>query len=135
MAFELRDDEALYRVGVNTNCPVHQITLGGQNFTRMSEKVSGYGAETKREPMHGSIVIMQPGQVDKIMEAAKHKLVRFTEGKRARAHIVDDRSRTYRRNSKDVPVGQFVYCQGTRLGFEFLTAELGQVQKGVKQRF
>jgi len=111
MAYQLAEGEALYRIGVNADCPVHGVCLAGQNFTRMSEKVSGYGAETVREPIRGSIVIMRKGQLEKCIEAAKHKLIRHTDGKRARARIVDTRNKRFRSVAGDLPVSAYVYAE------------------------
>jgi len=108
---DLQEGESLYQIGVNTNCPVHQATVGGQCFPRMSEKVSGYGAETVRQPINGAIVVMQSGQPERIMEEIKFKLIRSTDGKRARARIVDTRSKRYRANRQDVPLADYVYMR------------------------
>jgi len=109
--FQLAEGEKLYRVGVNPKCPVHSVTLGGQNFTRRSEKVTGHGGETLREPMDGSIVIMQPGQLERCMEAATHKVIRSTRGRKVRSRVVDKRTKGFRNVAGDTPVADWVYAE------------------------
>ena len=70
------DGRRLYRIGVTPDCPVHQVTIGGQNFTRRSEVVSGYGSETKRREIQGSIVRLNDSEIKTIKAAAERKVIR-----------------------------------------------------------
>ena len=108
---ELTSGEVLYRIGVNTNCPVHQIFAGGQCFPRRSQKVTGYGAETKRVDLRGAIVIMQEGQPKKCIESAKHKVIRMTKGRKSHARVHDTRNPKYRKMKRDVPVIDYMYLE------------------------
>lgn len=100
----------LYRVGVNPDCPVHQITVGGQCFTRRSEKVSGYGSQTKRVEMPGSIVELDEQQLKAIEKSAEAKFVRSTTGKKAKSFVVTYDGRT-KPLPRDVPVVDFLYIE------------------------
>ena len=104
-------DQVLYRVGVNSNCPQHQIKIGGQNFTRMSEVVAGYGVDTTRDKIRGSVVLMTEEQRKFILKEAKFKVFRTTNGKRARCFTHDVRNRRYRKMKSDIPVAQFLYME------------------------
>ncbi len=101
----------MYHVGLNSNCPVHVVTVGGQTFPRNSEKVTGYGSETQRDKIRGAIVEMRPGQLEEIKKSANYKIVRSTRGRRARARVYDTRCRNYRPHSGDMPLSQFLYCR------------------------
>jgi len=104
-------DSKLYRIGVTPDCPVHQVTVGGQTFPRRSEIVSGFGAETKRNEIMGAIVLMTPTDLKKIKERAKTKVIRATKGKRARAKVYSTEARNYSANPGDLPVSQFLYVE------------------------
>ena len=90
------DGRKLYRIGVTPDCPVHQVTIGGQNFTRRSEVVSGYGSETKRREIQGSIVRL-------------NAVVRSTRGKKTVARVHSKDARNYSLREGDQDVSQFVY--------------------------
>ena len=108
---ELTTGEKLYRIGVNTNCPVHQIFAGGQCWPRRSQKVTGYGAETKRIDLRGAIVIMQEGQLEKCFESMEHKVIRMTKGRKARAQVHDTRNPRYTKMERDVPVADYTWFE------------------------
>jgi len=103
------DGKNLYRIGVTPDCPVHQITLGGQNFTRRSEVVSGFGADTKRREIQGSIVRLDEGDIGKIRKNAATKVIRSTRGKKAVSRVHSTESATYTERTGDQAVAQFVY--------------------------
>lgn len=107
----LTQGERLYRIGVNTNCPLHQVFAGGQCFPRRSQKVTGYGAETIRNDIEGAIVIMQEGQLERCIESATHKVIRMTKGRKARARVHDTRNPKYRRMERDVPVVDYMWFE------------------------
>ena len=106
---EEMDGKNLYRIGVTPDCPVHQITLGGQNFTRRSEVVTGFGADTKRREIQGSIVRLDEGDIGKIRKNAETKVIRSTHGKKAVARVHSKESATYTERAGDQGVAQFVY--------------------------
>ena len=103
------DGRKLYRIGVTPDCPVHQVTIGGQNFTRRSEVVSGYGSETKRREIQGSIVRLNAAEIQKIQGDATRKVVRSTRGKKAVARVHSKDARNYSLREGDQDVSQFVY--------------------------
>ena len=103
------DGKNLYRIGVTPDCPVHQITIGGQNFTRRSEVVTGFGADTKRREIQGSIVRLDEGDIGKIRKNAATKIIRSTHGKKAVARVHSTESATYTERTGDQAVAQFVY--------------------------
>jgi len=109
-AVPLIEGEKLFRIGVNADCPVHQIFAGGQCFARYSEKVSGYGSETQRDKMKGSVVRMAVGGLDACLLSAKFKVIRSTKGRKSRARIYDTRSRNYRKMADDKPVLDYMYA-------------------------
>lgn len=110
-AVPLVGGETLYRIGVNADCPIHQIFAGGQCFPRRSQKVSGYGAETERVDLQGAYVRMQAGQLERCIEEAQHKIIRTTRGRKARARVYDKRSRNWRPMPGDMPVIQFMWFE------------------------
>ena len=99
----------LYRIGVTPECPVHQITIGGQNFTRRSEIVTGYGSETKRREIQGSIVRMDDADVARIREASTNKVIRSTTGAKSVSRVHSKNSKAYSERPGDVDVSHFVY--------------------------
>ena len=99
----------LYRIGVTPDCPVHQITIGGQNFTRRSEIVSGYGTETNRREIQGSIVSLKADDLEKIKHAATRKVIRSTTGNKSVARVHSKDSRVYIERQGDEDVSQYVY--------------------------
>ena len=105
-AVPLLPNEKLYRIGVNGNCPMHQLYVGGQCFPRTTEKVSGYGADTQRDRIRGAVVRMGPGQLESCMAIAKHKVIRVTKGRKARARLHDKRSRNFRPMPGDTSILQ-----------------------------
>jgi len=106
----LMPGERMYRIGVNADCPVHHIYAGGQAFTQSSEKVEGYGSETVRSKIKGSVVRMGPGQLEKAYKAARNYVIRSTRGKRARSRVHDKRSRNFRPMPGDKPALQYMYA-------------------------
>ena len=104
-------DRELYRIGVTPNCPVHQITVGGHCFPRRTEKVTGYGAQTKRNEIQGSIVLLEPGDIDRIKSAAKDRVIRSTRGKKLSAKVYSKSARNYRPQSRDLEVSDFLYIK------------------------
>ncbi len=138
---QTQDRIELYRIGLNSDCPVDQISAGGQTFVKKSEKVSGYGGDTKRTDVVGAIVRVPPGQLDKIMESARHKVIRSTTGKRARHKVYDTRCRNYLRQAGDVPAMQFMYwekVEGQENPFEKVAkptlSDLAQAQESSKRK-
>ena len=99
----------VYRIGVIPDCPVHQVTVGGQCFPRRSEVVSGFGIETKRKEIQGAVVKLTKEQIAKIHEGAKHRIVRSTKGKKPVSRVHDIRSRTYTPRPEDLPVERYLY--------------------------
>ena len=101
----------LYRYGVNPDCPVHAITLAGLCFPRTTEKVEGYGADTQRSKVEGMVSKLDEGKFAEVIEAAAHKFVRGTKGKKARHWVVDDRTRGFSPHPDDQPVAQYLYFE------------------------
>lgn len=101
--------EKMYRYGVNHDCPVHGVTIAGLCFPRKTEKVEGYGADTKRSEVEGMISILEESKFNEVIDAAQYKFVRGTKGKRARHWIVDSRTRGFRSQPDDKPIADFIY--------------------------
>lgn len=99
----------LYRIGVTPDCPVHQITVGGQNFTRRSEVVTGYGSETRRREIQGSVVRLDDDDIAKIRKAATRKIVRSTRGERPVSRVHSRDARFFNDREGDVEAGKFIY--------------------------
>lgn len=104
-------DRELYRIGVTPDCPVHQVTVGGHCFPRRTEKVTGYGAQTKRNEIQGSIVLLEPDDIDRIKEAAKDRVIRSTRGKKVSSKVYHKKARNYRHQSHDQEVSDFLYIK------------------------
>lgn len=109
-AVPLIKGEKLYRIGVNADCPVHQIYAGGQCFPRYSEKVTGYGSETQRDRIKGAVVRMAEGGLEECLLNARYKVIRSTRGRKSRSRVYDIRSRNYRKMDGDRPVLDFMYA-------------------------
>jgi len=103
--------DKLYRYGVNPDCPVHKVTVGGLVFVRYSEEVSGYGADTKRNKINGQVGRVSEETRKKVLADLKYKIIRSTAGKKARSWIVDSRVRGYRPFERDQPAANFVYME------------------------
>jgi len=137
----LQKGEKLYRIGVNDDCPVHQIFAGGQCFPRKSEKVTGYGSETERTKVRGAVVRMGPGQLEKCFEAASHKVVRSTKGRKSRSRIHDTRARNYRKMDNDRPILGLMYAVPLdtlenpyeKAGYPSLSDTMGQSTEGAQE--
>ena len=100
----------LHRIGVTNDCPVHSVTVGGFNFPRRTERVTGHGAETRRDEVRGAIVELQEGDMDRIKAAADKRIVRSTrQGRRAQVYHVDQKY--FRPNEADEPVSKYLYAE------------------------
>ena len=104
-------DRELYRIGVTPECPVHQITVGGHCFPRRTETVTGYGAETKRTELQGSMVLLADKDIEAIKEGAKRRVIRSTRGKKLSAKVYHKDARNYREGSNDQEVENFLYIK------------------------
>jgi hypothetical protein len=103
--------DKLYRYGVNPDCPVHKVTVGGLCFVRYSEEVSGYGADTKRNKINGQVGRVSEETRKAVMADLKYKIIRSTAGSKARSWVVDTRVRGYREFERDQPAASFVYME------------------------
>lgn len=76
-------------------CPVGSLTLGGVTFHRQTEKVTGWGPETRRQRVQGGYVVVSPKQLDAIRVDLDRKLVRFMAHDPATGEVkvyVDDKA-------------------------------------------
>lgn len=105
------ETEKTYRIGVSPDCPLHHIVVGGVCFPRRSERVEGYGVETKRTELRGSIVKLTDAQIAAAREGAKHKVIRSTHGSKPRALIYSLKGRNYRPIKGDEPVAKYLYIE------------------------
>ena len=104
-------DRELYRIGVTPECPVHQITVGGHCFPRRTETVTGYGAETKRTELQGSMVLLADKDIEAIKVGAKRRVIRSTRGKKQSAKVYHKDARNYRQQPQDQEVSDFLYIK------------------------
>lgn len=104
-------DRELYRIGVTPECPVHQITVGGHCFPRRTETVTGYGAETKRTELQGSMVLLADKDIEAIKQGAKRRIIRSTRGKKLSAKVYHRDARNYREGANDLEVEDFLYIK------------------------
>ena len=103
-----------YRLGVTPDCPISTVYLAGQDFPKMTEKVTGSGPSTKRTELRGVVRDLTDAQVASIKKAAKSKFVRLSSGKAARAKLFTRTSRGYTVLDSDVPVSHYLYLEPTR---------------------
>lgn len=106
-----QDLPKLWRLGVKKNAPFHFMTVGGQQFVRSSEHVTGYNQDTKRREIRGTEVSLTDKQVLKIKEDAKAKFVRVTTGKKARSRIYTKNDPFYTPMPGDQPVTKWLYIE------------------------
>lgn len=104
-------DRELYRIGVTPECPVHQVTVGGHCFPRRTETVTGYGAETKRTELQGSMVLLADKDIEAIKQGAKRRVIRSTRGKKLSAKVYHKDARNYREVANDLEVENFLYIK------------------------
>jgi hypothetical protein len=105
------ETEKTYRIGVSPGCPLHHIVVGGVCFPRRSERVEGYGVETKRTEMRGAITLLTDSQITAAREGAKYKVIRSTRGPKPRALIYSTKARNYRPIKGDEPVTKYLYIE------------------------
>lgn len=100
----------LHRIGVTNDCPVHSVTVGGFNFPRRTERVTGHGADTRRDEVRGAIVELQDGDLERIQAAAEKRVVRSTrQGRRAQVYHVE--SKYFRPHEADEPISKYLYAE------------------------
>lgn len=100
-----------YRIGLKPECPVHIITLGGFSFSKVTERVSGYGGDTKRTEIIGAIVTLTKAQIEGIFAGAKNRVVRSTRGKKSRSRVYAKDSRGFRPSEFDREVIELIYIK------------------------
>lgn len=100
----------LYRIGVTSSCPVHQITVGGFCFPRRTERVTGHGSETRRDEVKGSIVELSDENIERIKEGASKRVVRATKNNK-RAQVYHVEGKYFRPRPEDQSVSKFLYIE------------------------
>lgn len=73
--------------------------------------MTGYGAQTKRNEIQGSIVLLEPADIDRIRAAAKDRVIRGTRGKRLKAKVYSKKAKNYRPQDTDLEVENFLYIK------------------------
>lgn len=111
----------LFKCGVTPDCPFEVVHLAGLEFPKVTEKVTGHGAETKRDAIRGVVHELTPEKVEAVRAAARNKVIRTTKGKRPRSLLLDARgsgkviggvpTRPYRPLPGDQRVEEFVYLE------------------------
>ena len=84
-------------------CPVDSITLGGMTFHRYTEKVTGWGVDTKRQRVQGGYADLTPTQHKAVLDDIAEKRVQFLAHDPATGKIkvyVDDKSEPVRKYVK-----------------------------------
>jgi hypothetical protein len=101
----------LYRIGLTADCPVHQVSLGGRTFAKRTEKVEGYGADTRRTDVRGSFEFLTDQDVARIKENASKRVIRATSGDKKFCRVYATDNRRYRRLGGDEPLARYVYVE------------------------
>jgi len=95
---------------VTNDCPVHSVTVGGFNFPRRTERVTGYGADTQRDEVRGAIVELDDEDLERIKTGASKRVVRATRnGRRAQVYHVEQKY--FRPNKADESVAKYLYAE------------------------
>lgn len=116
-------DSRLYWCGTLSDCPRHNLALGGVPFTATSDLVQDLaGGETRRVPRNGSMAWMTPAQVERVKASIADRVVRrVTAGRPATAtdpgvpatYAVITRTpgaaSRYVEHLGDEPLGRYVY--------------------------
>jgi len=102
-----------YRIGVTSDCPISTVYLAGQDFPKVTEKVTGSGPATKRTEVRGVVRDLTDDQVAAIVKAAKSKWIRISSGKAARARLFTRSSRGFTVEPSDVPLTHYLYLEPT----------------------
>lgn len=103
--------EKLHRIGLNSDCPVDQVSLGGLSFVKKSQKVTGYGHETERTNVTGTEIMVTEDQLKGAFKAATTRVIRTAGGKgKERSRIYDTTSRRFRARAEDMPLIGYVYA-------------------------
>ena len=101
---------ALLRVGLNPDCPISCVHLAGIEFPMVTQRVEGYGTDTKRTEIRGVVLDLDDEQVAAAKAALARKWVRSTTGRAARSYLVDSKTPGWRPfPDKDVPLSRYVY--------------------------
>lgn len=120
----------LYHVGLNPDAPAEVLHLAGVEFPKRSERVEGFGAETKRSVVQGAYLELTEEKVAAIKKAATEKVFRFgnevtkqrkgKEVKHRRAFLIPKSgsgfvngvpSKPYRKQDGDQDVGRFIFLR------------------------
>lgn len=112
-------EKRLFRLGLRGDCPFQVIHLAGVEFPKVTEKVSGFGPETKRSEVRGVTLELTKEKLEAIKKAATFKVIRSTHGKKARSFMLDTRgtgkvidgqpTRPYVAQPGDQSVEEFIY--------------------------
>ena len=104
--------EQLHRIGLNSDCPVDQVRLGGLSFVKKSQKVTGYGHETERTNVRGTELKVTEDQLRLALKAAHTRVIRTAGGKgKERCRIYDTTSRRFLPRPGDVALVDYVYAE------------------------
>lgn len=104
---------SLFRCGLRSDCPFGVLHLGGREFVKSSERVSGSGVDTRRDAVPGTIHDLSEAQVKAIAEAAKRKVIRTQRTSKGgiRGVLLDSSDRHYRKDAGDKPVSEWAYLE------------------------
>lgn len=67
----------LYHVGLNPDAPMECLHLAGVEFPKRSERVEGFGAQTKRTDVQGTYLELSDAKVEAIKKASAMKFFRM----------------------------------------------------------
>lgn len=104
---------SLFRCGLRADCPFDVLHLAGREFVKRSERVSGFGTDTRRDAVPGTTHDLSEAQVKAIAEAAKRKVIRsqITAKGGVRGTLLDSSDRHYRKVEGDRPVSEWAYME------------------------
>ena len=104
--------EKLHRIGLNSDCPVDQVSLGGLSFCKKTQKVTGYGHETERTNVRGTELMVTEDQLRAALKAAHTRVIRTAGGKgKERSRVYDTTARRFRSRDGDVALVDYVYAE------------------------
>lgn len=103
-------------------CPFGSVVLGGHSVPLYTEKVTGYGAETRRDRRPGAYVQLNKGEMARLKRELDNKVVRWRATRKWRdegsgdlmemriARLLDKTARRFHANAeKDTTLHSWVY--------------------------
>lgn len=102
---------SLFHCGVNSDCPFAVVHLAGLEFPKVTQRITGYGEEQQNSELVGVVHELDEARLKAIDKSLSKKVVRTTNGKRARSFLLTKDNKHFRPQEGDVSLGEYIYCR------------------------